>query len=192
MNVPQEIRNWAQGKLTQNLRVGPSLNGGWERWAQVDMALLWKTAAGVDVNTEAYCYGNQGIANQNNRADIVVYLAGHQHYDIIELKAWKYLADTLNTFFNTHVAADIMQVQMGLVAPYTNGTQTRWAVGLVSVAGLRHHYNANWTDAEALNYVEQHWPGVAVGQGNNAHVVDLNHVLAANGNGSAIISWCSF
>lgn len=148
------------------------------------MAISW-VGQNIDVNTEIPCFTNPRL-----RADLLVTtpVGNNQHYDIIELKAWRSTTQFFDSFCKKSVADDIFKVQASLNFPGAHYTAVRWAVGLVPVAGIKRLYSSQhpaWTDALALEFVEHYFPQVKAGD----VLVDLTHTLATNGPSSLIISW---
>jgi len=193
MDIVTNVVTWVHSQPSLYLAKAPTFYGGWERWAQLDMALAW---AVVNHNLEVYT--EDPVFEDKERADLVVAatdVGGNHYCDIVELKAWAYGAEKLSNFYEKKVGADIVKVRKALKSdiPYVNGSTRRWAIGLVSVAGVKQKCDpkatltvpSTWTDADALDYVEKEHKETKAGDDGT---VKLAHTLAANGDGSMIVT----
>ena len=118
------IKAWLSKQ--QKAAVAPNWNGGWERWAQGQVAIYWEANNGWQVFTEQRIYqdGTKDAVDLEFRK--VVNGAGVRSF--CELKCYgAFNNDTANTFIN-NIMIDYVKVQGALKPEYKNSRL--WVIGL--------------------------------------------------------------
>ena len=141
-----------------------SVNGGWERWAQLEILLGLRNQK-IEAIDEDNCFSN----NTSLRCDLSInWKNDGTFWDIVELKCWKHNSDELSKIF-TEVEADVRKLIDNEVDNYHSGqgkTTRKHAIGLLDKQNLKHWIGSNDADipvpkddGELVGYLEKKHPG---------------------------------